>query len=50
MTRARQVKSNFTAGEISEDLLGRGELVSYKNGAAKMQNLFIFPTGWCNAP
>ncbi len=45
MTRARQVKSNFTAGEISEDLLGRGELVSYKNGAAKMQNLFIYPTG-----
>ena len=45
MTRTRQVKSNFTAGEISPDLLGRGELVSYANGAATMQNLFVYPTG-----
>ena len=45
MTRVRQVKSNFTAGEISPELLGRGDLVAYGNGAAKMQNLFIYPTG-----
>lgn len=45
MTRIRQVKSNFTAGEISQELLGRGDLVAYENGAAKLQNLFIFPTG-----
>lgn len=45
MTRIRQVKSNFTAGEISSDLLGRSDLVAYQNGAAKLQNLFIFPTG-----
>ncbi len=45
MTRVRQVKSNFTAGEISSELLGRGDLVAYQNGAAKLQNLFIFPTG-----
>lgn len=45
MTRARQVKSNFTAGEISDELLGRGDLVAYENGAAKLRNLFIFPTG-----
>jgi len=45
MTRIRQVKSNFTAGEISPELLGRGDLVAYENGAAKLQNLFIYPTG-----
>lgn len=45
MTRIRQVKSNFTAGEISQGLLGRGDLVAYQNGAAKLQNLFIYPTG-----
>ncbi len=45
MTRARFVKSNFTAGEVSPDLLGRGDLRAYENGASKLQNLFIFPTG-----
>ncbi len=45
MTRVRQVKSNFTAGEISQELLGRGDLVAYQNGAAKLRNLFIHPTG-----
>lgn len=45
MTRIRQVKSNFNAGEISEELLGRSDLTAYEYGAAKLQNLFIFPTG-----
>lgn len=45
MTRIRQVKSNFTAGEISDELLGRGNLVAYENGASRLRNLFIFPTG-----
>jgi hypothetical protein len=45
MTRIRQVKTNFTAGEISEELLGRGDLVAYENGALKLRNLFIYPTG-----
>lgn len=45
MTRIRQVKTNFTAGEISEELLGRGDLTAYQNGAAKLRNLFIYPTG-----
>lgn len=45
MTRARQVKSNFTSGEVSPDLLGRGDLRAYENGAATLQNLFIYPTG-----
>ncbi len=45
MTRITQVKSNFTAGEVSPDLLGRGDLRAYANGAARLQNLFIYPTG-----
>lgn len=45
MTRVRQVKTTFTAGEVSDDLLGRGDLRAYENGAKTLRNLFIFPTG-----
>ena len=45
MTRVRQVKTTFTAGEVSRDLLGRGDLRAYENGAKTLRNLFIFPTG-----
>ncbi|MBN8521750.1 MAG: hypothetical protein J0L77_07635 [Alphaproteobacteria bacterium] len=45
MTRIRQVKTNFTAGEVSPELLGRGDLRAYENGALKLRNLFIYPTG-----
>ena len=45
MTRIRQVKTTFTAGEVSRDLLGRGDLRAYENGAKTLRNLFIFPTG-----
>lgn len=45
MTRIRAVKTNFTAGEISDELLGRGDLRAYENGAAKLRNIFIYPTG-----
>lgn len=45
MTRIRQVKTNFTAGEVNRDLLGRGDLRAYENGALGLRNLFIFPTG-----
>lgn len=45
MTRIRQVKTNFTAGEVSRELLGRGDLRAYENGALTLRNLFIFPTG-----
>ena len=38
-------KSNFTSGEISPRLLGRGDLRSYGNGAGKLRNVFIHPTG-----
>lgn len=45
MPRIRQVKTTFTAGEVSRDLLGRGDLRAYENGAQTLRNLFIFPTG-----
>ena len=45
MTRLRQIKTTFTAGEMSPDLLGRGDLRAYENGAAKLRNVFIQPTG-----
>ena len=45
MTRIRDIKTNFTAGEISRDLLGRGDLRAYDNGALSLQNVFIKPTG-----
>ncbi len=41
----RQTKTNFNAGEIGRDLLGRGDLRAYENGARALRNIFIFPTG-----
>ncbi|MDW3205734.1 MAG: hypothetical protein R8L07_09315 [Alphaproteobacteria bacterium] len=45
MARIKSIKTNFTAGEISPHLLGRGDLTAYQNGAAKLRNVRIFPTG-----
>jgi hypothetical protein len=38
-------KTNFTAGEISPWLFGRGDLRAYENGAQRLSNVFIHPTG-----
>lgn len=45
MTRLRQIKTTFTAGEVSRALLGRGDLRAYENGALTLRNVFIQPTG-----
>ena len=45
MPRIRQVKTTFTAGEVSRALLGRGDLRAYENGALTLRNVFIQPTG-----
>jgi hypothetical protein len=45
MTRIREIKTTFTAGEVSRDLLGRGDLRAYENGALALRNVFINPTG-----
>ncbi len=39
------VKTNFTAGEISADLKGRSDLKLFTNGASKLRNVFVEPTG-----
>ncbi|MCB9978558.1 MAG: hypothetical protein H6862_02985 [Rhodospirillales bacterium] len=45
MPTTTDIKTNFTAGEISRDLLGRGDLRAYENGALTLRNVFIQPTG-----
>lgn len=45
MTSMIQTKTNFTAGEIGRELLGRGDLSLYDNGAAALRNVFVQPTG-----
>ena len=45
MTRVNLLKTNFTAGEVSPLLFGRGDLCAYENGAATLRNVFIHPTG-----
>lgn len=45
MPRLRSLKNNFTAGEIAPDLLGRPDLAAYANGAARLRNVLIRPTG-----
>ncbi len=43
--KTSQIKTTFTAGEVSPSLLGRGDLRAYDNGALKLRNVFIQPTG-----
>lgn len=45
MSRIPYIKTTFTSGEVSADLLGRGDLKAYDNGAQKLRNVFIQPTG-----
>jgi hypothetical protein len=45
MVRVRSVKTNFSAGEVSPRLLGRTDLRAFENGAARLRNVFIHPTG-----
>lgn len=39
------VKTNFTSGQLSPHLYGRGDLGVYINGAKTLENVNIFPTG-----
>jgi len=45
MPNLRTLKTSFTGGELSPTLLGRGDLAAYANGAARLRNVFIHPTG-----
>lgn len=40
-----QTKTNFSAGELSPRLFGRGDLRAYENGASRLRNVVIHPTG-----
>lgn len=45
MPKVTIAKNNFTAGEIAPDLWGRADLQGYANGAAKLRNVMLRPTG-----
>ena len=45
MPHARIYKTSFAGGEIAPQLLGRGDLRAYDNGARRLRNVFIHPTG-----
>lgn len=45
MSNLTSVKTNFTAGQISRNLFGRGDLKLYENGAKTLENVIIHPTG-----
>jgi hypothetical protein len=45
MAAIRRIKTSFAAGELSDELLGRADLRAYENGARRLRNVFIMPTG-----
>jgi hypothetical protein len=40
MTRAFLSQTNFSAGELDPRMLGRSDLRSFENGAAKLRNVW----------
>lgn len=45
MTNLVSVKTNFTSGQVSPELFGRGDLKIFENGARCLENMLIHPTG-----
>jgi hypothetical protein len=45
MTRAFIAQTNFSAGELDPRMLGRTDLRSFENGAAKLRNVVVETTG-----
>ena len=45
MTRAFISQTNFSAGELDPRMLGRSDLRSFENGAAKLRNVVVETTG-----
>src|SRR5918998_6314795 len=45
MAQTRTLKTSFTAGELAPELLGRPDLRAHANGARRLRNVFIQPTG-----
>ena len=38
-------KTSFTSGELDVDMMGRGDLTAFANGAKRLRNVVIAPTG-----
>ena len=45
MARSILEKTTFSAGELAPKLWGRGDIAAYRNGAAKLRNVFVQPSG-----
>jgi hypothetical protein len=45
MSRVSGIQTNFTAGELSEDLFGRTDISKYRNGAETIENFIVQPHG-----
>ncbi|MCC7282184.1 MAG: hypothetical protein IT556_07350 [Acetobacteraceae bacterium] len=45
MPALRRIKTSFTAGELAPELSGRPDLRAYENGARRLRNVVILPTG-----
>jgi len=45
MAASRSTKASFAAGELAPELYGRSDLRAYENGARRLRNVFIQPTG-----
>jgi hypothetical protein len=41
----RRTKTSFAAGELAPELYGRGDLRAFENGARRLRNVVIQPTG-----
>ena len=47
MSNNVSVKTNFTAGQVSPLIYGRGDLGIFENGARTLENVIIHPTAGC---
>lgn len=45
MAHVRIAKTSFASGEVSPWLIGRGDLRAHENGATKLRNIYVHPTG-----
>ena len=45
MTRVNILQTDFTSGELDPRLLGRTDLGTYENGAARLENIVVETTG-----
>ena len=45
MPAIKRTKTSFTAGELTPELLGRADLRAFENGAKRLRNVVIQPTG-----